>query len=406
MIYLVSVCVFLGIILFLVLVLLLVERLVTAQGERTITINEDTGHPIRVEGTPTLLSALLGGGVLLPSACGGSGSCGMCKCVVTKGGGEILPTELSHVSRKERMARVRMACQLKVKEDLEIHVPDEIFSISKYNGTVASNENVSTFIKELIIDLDDGKTMDFKAGAYIQIDIPPYEIRFADFSIAEAYRGDWDTHKLWGLSHKNEENTFRAYSMANPPSDNRRVMLNVRIATPPPNLSDVPPGVGSTYIFNLKPGDKVSLSGPYGEFFVRETDRELCFIGGGAGMAPMRSHIFHQLSTLGSKRPMSFWYGARSKREMFYDDEFKQLMAHHPNFSYHVALSAPLPEDDWHGHRGFIHNAVYEHFLKTHPDPAEIEYYLCGPPLMIDAVIAMLDSLGVDEEMILFDKFS
>jgi len=406
LIYLVSLCVFVGIILFLVILLIIVERFVTVQGERTIIINEDTGNPIRVEGTPTLLSALLGRGVLLPSACGGSGSCGMCKCVVSKGGGDILPTELSHVSRKERMASVRMACQLKVKEDLEIHVPDEIFSICKYDGTVVSNDNVSTFIKELIIDLDDGKVMEFKAGSYVQIDIPPYDIRFPDFAIAEAYREDWDAHNLWSLSHKNEENSFRAYSMANPPSDNRRVMLNIRIATPPPNVPDAPPGVGTTYLFNLKAGDKVTLSGPYGEFFVRETERELCFIGGGAGMAPMRGHIFHQLKTLGSNRKMSFWYGARSKREMFYDEEFKQLAADYQNFAYHVALSAPLPEDAWDGYRGFIHNAVYEHFLKNHPDPAEIEYYLCGPPLMIDAVLAMLESLGVEEEMILFDKFS
>lgn len=406
MIYLVSLSVFLGLILFLVILLIIVERFVCVQGERTIIINEDTGNPIRVEGTPTLLSALLGGGVLLPSACGGSGSCGMCKCVVSKGGGTILPTELSHVSRKERMARVRMACQLKVKEDLEIHVPDEIFSICKYNGTVASNGNVSTFIKELVIDLDDDKTMAFKAGSYVQIDIPPYAIRFSDFDVAPEYRGDWDTYHLWDYACTNRENAFRAYSMANPPSDNRRVMLNIRIATPPPNIPEAPPGIGSTYLFNLKPGDRVTLSGPYGEFFVKETERELCFIGGGAGMAPMRSHIFHQLGTLGSHRKMSFWYGARSKREMFYDDEFRQLAETHANFAYHVALSAPLPEDNWEGHRGFIHNAVYEHFLKTHPDPAEIEYYLCGPPLMIDAVLAMLDSLGVDEEMILFDKFS
>lgn len=406
MIYLVSMCVFIGIILFLVTLLIIVERIVTVQGERTIIINEDTGHPIRVEGTPTLLSALLGNGVLLPSACGGSGSCGMCKCVVSKGGGDILPTELSLVSRKERMANVRMACQMKVKEDMEIHVPDEIFSICKYNGTVVSNDNVSTFIKELIIDLDEGETMDFKSGSYIQIDIPPYDIRFSDFDIAEEYREDWDTHNLWKLSHKNEENAFRAYSMANPPSDNRRMMLNVRIATPPPNVPDAPPGVGSTFLFNLKPGDKVTLSGPYGEFFIHETDREMCLIGGGAGMAPMRGHIFHHLNTLGCKRKMSFWYGARSKREMFYDEEYQQLCTDHPNFAYHVALSAPLPDDDWGGYRGFIHNAVYEHFLKDHPDPAEIEYYLCGPPLMIDAVLAMLDSLGVEEEMILFDKFS
>lgn len=406
MIYLVSLAVFVGIILFLVIVLIIVERLVTIQGERTIVINDDTGNPIRVEGTPTLLSALLGSGVLLPSACGGSGSCGMCKCVVDKGGGELLPTELSHVSRKERMSNVRMACQLKVKDDLEIHVPDEIFSICKYDGTVVSNANVSTFIKELIIELDEDKTMSFQAGSYIQIDIPPYDIRFTDFDIEEEYREDWDAQNLWSLSHKNEENAFRAYSMANPPADNRRVMLNVRIATPPPNVPDAPPGVGTTYLFNLKPGDKVTLSGPYGEFFVKETERELCFIGGGAGMAPMRSHIFHQLHALDCKRTMSFWYGARSKREMFYDEEYKQLTEEHTNFDYHVALSAPLPEDDWDGFRGFIHSSVYENFLKDHPDPAEIEYYLCGPPLMIDAILAMLESLGVEEEMILFDKFS
>lgn len=405
MIYLVSLCVFIGIILFLVLLLILVERVVMVQGERTIIINDDNGHPLRVEGTPTLLSALLGNGVLLPSACGGSGSCGMCKCVVSKGGGNILPTELSHVSRKERMANVRIACQMKVKQNLEIHVPDEIFSICKYTGTVASNDNVSTFIKELVIDLEDGQTMEFKAGSYIQIDIPPYDIRFSDFDVPEVYRPDWDMHNLWRLSHKNDENASRAYSMANPPSDNRRVMLNVRIATPPGHVPHAPPGVGSTYLFHLKAGDKVTLSGPYGEFFVQDTEKELCFVGGGAGMAPMRSHIFHQLKGLGCDRKMSFWYGARSKREMFYDDEFKALADIHENFDYYVALSSPLPEEVWDGYRGFIHSALYDHFLNAHPDPAEIEYYLCGPPLMIDAVLDMLESLGVEEEMILYDKF-
>ena len=405
MIYFVSLSIFIGIILFLVVLLLLVERVVMVQGERTIIINADTGNPLRVEGTPTLLSALLGEGVLLPSACGGSGSCGMCKCVVSKGGGEIMPTELSHVSRKERMANVRMACQMKVKEDLEIQVPDEIFSICKYNGTVISNDNVSTFIKELIIDLDGGETMTFKAGSYIQIDIPPYDIRFSDFDVAQEYREDWDSCNLWDLSYKNEENAFRAYSLANPPSDDGRAVLNIRIATPPTEVPDAPPGVGSTYLFNLKSGDKVTLSGPYGEFFVQDTERELCFVGGGAGMAPMRGHIFHLLNTLDCKRKMSFWYGARSKREMFYNEAFTALAEGHKNFEYHVALSAPLPEENWDGERGFIHSALYEYFLKSHPDPAEIEYYLCGPPLMIDAVLAMLDSLGVEEEMILYDKF-
>ena len=406
MIYLVSLGVFLGVILFLVAVLIAVETAVTVKGERAIVINGNAGEPIRVKGTPTLLSALIGNGVLLPSACGGGGSCGMCKCVVSKGGGEILPTELSHVSRKERMGNVRMACQLKVKDNMEIKVPDEIFSICKYNGTVASNNNVSTFIKELVIDLDEGETMEFHAGSYIQIDIPPYDISFKEFEIEEEYREDWDTSDLWSLSHKNEENAFRAYSMANPPSDNKRVMLNVRIATPPSEVPDAPPGVGTTYLFNLKPGDKVTLSGPYGEFFAKDTPREMCFIGGGAGMAPMRGHIFHQLNTLNTKRPMTFWYGARSRREMFYDEEYKSLEEGHENFDYHVALSSPLEGDNWDGHTGFIHNAVYEYFLKDHPDPSEIEYYLCGPPLMIDAILAMLDSMGVEEEMILFDKFS
>ncbi|MCG8470751.1 MAG: NADH:ubiquinone reductase (Na(+)-transporting) subunit F [Desulfobacterales bacterium] len=406
MIYLVSLSVFIGVILFLVAVLIVVEQAVTIKGERSITINGNCDDPILVKGTPTLLSALLGNGVLLPSACGGSGSCGMCKCVVNEGGGEILPTELSLVSRKERMEKVRMACQLKVKADMVIQVPEEIFSICRYSGTVASNENVSTFIKELIIDLDDDAIMDFKAGSYIQIDIPPYDISFKDFQIQEMYREDWDAQGLWSLSYKNEENAFRAYSMANPPSDNRRVMLNVRIATPPPEAPNAPPGVGSTYLFNLKPGDKVTLSGPYGEFFVQETDREMCFIGGGAGMAPMRGHIFHQLNTLRSPRPMTFWYGARSRREMFYDEEYTDLVKAHDNFAYHVALSSPLSDDAWEGATGFIHTAVYENFLKRHPDPSEVEYYLCGPPLMIDAVLDMLDDMGVEEEMIRFDKFS
>lgn len=328
----------------------------------------------------------------------------MCKCQIFDGAGEILPTEVGHFNRTEIKDKWRLACQVKVKGDLDIHVPDEIFSIQKFNCTVRSNRNVATFIKELVVDIDDGKHLDFEAGGYIQIDVPKYQVNFKDFAIEPEYRADWDKYDLWRYTARNDEEVFRAYSMANHPAEGNIIMLNIRIATPPPG-TDHPPGVCSSYVFNLKPGDKIVISGPYGEFFAKETEREMCYIGGGAGMAPLRSHIFDLIHTKGSKRRISYWYGARSLREMFYEDEFREIEKNHPNFTFHAALSEPLPEDNWTGPVGFIHQVVFEHYLKQHKDPTEIEYYLCGPPMMLAAVQKMLYDLGVEREMIDFDDF-
>ena len=405
MIYIISLCVFSGIILFLVGLLLLLQNALTKKGDRYITLNGDTEKRIKVTGTPTVLTALLSNRIYLPSACGGGGSCGMCKCVIEEGGGDVLPTELAHLSRKEKKDKVRLGCQVKVKNDMAIVIPESIFSIRKYQGKVVSNKNVATFIKELVVELDDGDEMVCEAGSYIQIDVPPYDIAFKDFDIPDKYREDWDRYNLWRYKGKLSEPIFRAYSLANPPSETKRLMLTVRIDMPAPWISDIPPGKGSTYIFNLKPGDRVTISGPYGDFFVKKTDREMCFVGGGAGMAPMRCHIFHQFYTLKTARKTTFWYGARSKREMFYHEDFEKIEKEFPNFSFHVALSDPKPEDDWKGLKGFIHSVLYQNYLKEHKDPTEIEYYLCGPPLMIDSVLAMLDSLGVEPNMIHYDKF-
>jgi len=328
----------------------------------------------------------------------------MCKCQILEGGGEVLPTEKTQLSRAEMKDHVRLSCQVKVKNDLKIHVPEEIFSIQKWECEVVSNQNVATFIKELILRLPAGENLNFKAGGYIQIDIPPYELTYADFDVETEYRGDWDKYNMWRFKSKLDEEIFRAYSMANHPAEGNIVMLNVRIASPPPGM-DVPPGKASSFIFNLKPGDKVMVSGPYGEFFAKNTEREMLYIGGGAGMAPMRSHIFDLFYSKNTQRQVSFWYGARSVREMFYDDEFKKLAADHPNFSYNVALSDPLPEDNWTGPVGFIHQVVLENYLKNHPAPEDIEYYMCGPPPMIAAVNRMLYNLGVDKETIYYDEF-
>lgn len=404
MIYIISLTVFTGIIMSLVILLLILESALTKKGDRYITINGKEDSQIKISSTPTVLSALVGNGILLPSACGGGGSCGMCKCRIIEGGGDILPTELAHLSRKEKMNNVRLGCQVKVKNDMHIVIPEEIFSIKKYKGTVVSNKNVATFIKELIIELDDDELI-CTAGSYIQIDVPEYEIVFTDFDIPEEYREEWDKYNLWQYKNKLDEPIYRAYSLANPPSETKRLMLTVRIDMPAPWRPDIPPGLGSTYIFNLKPGDNVMISGPYGDFFVKDTNREMCFVGGGAGMAPMRCHIFHQFHTLHTTRKATFWYGARSKREMFYYDDFMAIQEAYPNFSYHVALSDPKPQDNWTGLKGFIHMVLHDQYLAKHEDPTEIEYYLCGPPLMIDSIIAMLDSLGVEENMIHYDKF-
>lgn len=404
-IYFISLIVFSGVIFFLVTILLLVEAKVVVKGECGIVINDDSDQPVTTTSGKTLLAALLENDILLPCACGGKGTCGTCKCVVEEGGGDILPTELSLVSRAERVGNVRLGCQVKVKQDLKIRIPEEIFNIRRYDATVVSNENVATFIKELVIQLDPGQHLDFQAGAFIQFDIPEYQAAFKDFSIQHTYRSVWEHFNLMDLVSRSEEPVNRAYSMANHPAEGNLLRFTIRIATPPPGRDDLPPGVGSSYVFNLKPGDRVVLSGPYGDFFVRDTDREICFIGGGAGMAPMRSHIFHQLLTLNTNRRITFWYGARSRQEMFYDDEFSGLARENTNFSYHVGLSEPQPEDNWDGPVGFIHQVLFDEYLNAHPDPTEIEYYLCGPPMMISAVEAMLDNLGVEPEMIAFDDF-
>ena len=403
MIYLISILVFTGVICFLVTVLLFVEAKVTSQGEHEIIINGNKDNTLKVSGNPSLLSALANEEIFLPSACGGSGSCGMCKCEVTQGGGSILPTELAHLSRRDKLAGKRLSCQLKVKEDLGIKVPESIFGIKKINAVVVSNENVATFIKELVLKPE--TPMDFEAGAYIQIDVPEYVLTFKDFHIESKYVSEWKKYNLLELTAKGIKPGFRAYSLANPPHDNGIMMMNVRIATPPPGTEGIPPGFGSSFVFNLKPGDKVIISGPYGDFMARDTDNEMCFIGGGAGMAPLRSHILHQLDGIHTQRKISFWYGARSRKEMFYDEVFKDLDQRYDNFSYHIALSSPEKEDNWTGLKGFIHNHLCGAYLCSHEDPTEIEYYLCGPPPMIDSVINALYDMGVEDEMIFYDKF-
>jgi Na+-transporting NADH:ubiquinone oxidoreductase subunit F len=400
-----STAVFLGVVLTLVSILLLVEWKVVPKGDREIVINDDEDSPLTTPMGKTLLSSLLDHDILIPCACGGKGTCGTCKCVVEAGGGDILPTELSLVSRRERHQNVRLACQLKVKQDLKIRIPEEIFNIQKFEATVVSNDNVATFIKELVVKLDEGQEIAFQSGAYMQIDVPEYQAEFNEFDIQSTYRDAWEQFNFFKLTAGSDEPVNRAYSLANPPLEKGILKFTIRIATPPPGADDIPPGVGSSYVFHLKPGDRVTLSGPYGDFLIRETQREMCFIGGGAGMAPLRSHILEQLLSKGTDRRMTFWYGARSLRELFYEEEFQDLERRFDNFSFHVALSEPLPEDQWDGPVGFIHQVAHDLYLGSHPDPTEIEYYLCGPPMMIRAVFEMLDSLGVEKEMIRFDDF-
>ena len=402
-----SIIVFTIVIFFLVMLLTFAESKLLPQGEVEILINDNKEKSPRVNPGGNLLNVLSQQGIFIPSACGGGGTCAQCICQVHDGGGEILTTELNHISRNDAKKDWRLACQVKVRENMKISIPDEVFSIQKWECTVKSNDIVATFIKELVLELPEGENLNFQAGGYIQIDIPKYEIDFKNFHIQDEYKEDWDNYKIWDLKGLNDENQFRAYSMANHPAEGNIVMLNVRIATPPPPLwNDVLPGIASSYIFNLKAGDKVTVSGPYGEFFIKDSDREMVYVGGGAGMAPMRSHLFHLFHTLKTGRKVTYWYGARSRREMFYDDDFKKIQDKFPNFKYHVALSDPQEGDDWTGYTGFIHQVLLDNYLDKHDDPTEIEYYMCGPPMMVEAAENMLYDLGVDSEMIAFDKFS
>jgi len=408
MIYFVGTLVFSSVIMLLVSLLLLVEAKVVLKGDRSVIINADAENALKIETGTSLLKALANNQIFIPSACGGGGSCGMCKCRIEEGVETYLPTELAHINRKEKQANIHLACQLKVKEDLKIRIPENILDVKKYHATVVSNDNVATFIKDLVLELDQDEFLDFNAGAYVQLDIPEYELSFSEFRkrVGKKFQPAWDRFDLWGLRSKSEEAIFRAYSLANPPSEKKRLRFTIRIATPPPGAQEAPPGKGSSYIFNLNPGDKITLSGPYGDFFVRETDREMCFVGGGAGMAPLRSQILYHLEAAQTRRTMTFWYGARSKQELFFHEEFQALEQAHSNFKFYVALSDPQPEDDWQGMTGYIHQNLRDRYLLDHDDPTEIEYYLCGPPMMIDAIEKMLDDMGVDPEMIAFDKFS
>ena len=387
----------------LVIVILIAKKKLVATGEVTISINEDAEKSIQVAAGDKLLGALASQSIFIPSACGGGGTCGKCRVKIKSGGGDILPTEMGHITKKEAKEGCRLACQVSVKTDMELELDEEIFGVKKWQCQVISNDNKATFIKELLLELPEGEDVRFKAGGYIQIEAPAHVVKYADFDIPEKYRGDWDKYGLFDIVSTVNEEVLRAYSMANYPDEKGRIMLNVRIATPP--SANVPAGKMSSYIFNLKAGDTVTISGPYGEFFVKETDAEMVFIGGGAGMAPMRSHIFDQLKSKKTTRKMSFWYGARSTREVFYQADFDALAAENDNFVWHVALSEPLPEDNWTGYTGFIHNVIYENYLKNHKAPEDCEFYMCGPPIMNSSVIRMLESLGVEPENILLDDF-
>ncbi len=400
--------IFLGVMLLLVAMLLFAKAKLAPSGPVKITINED--RVIDVNGGSSLLTTLANEKIFLPSACGGGGTCAMCRCQVLEGGGSILPTETGYFTRKEQMNHWRLGCQVKVREDMKIEVPHEVFGIKKWECTVVSNHNVATFIKEFVVQLPEGETLDFKSGGYIQIDVPQIEVDFKDMVVEPEYREEWDKFKMWDLRMKNPDPIFRAYSMANHPAEGNIVMLNIRIATPPwdrkaNGFMKVNPGICSSFIFSRKPGDKVTISGPYGEFFIKPTEKEMMFIGGGAGMAPMRSHIFDQFQTRKTTRKATFWYGGRSTRELFYMDDFQKIQNEFPNFKFNVALSEPKPEDKWTGYTGFIHQVILDNYLKTHPEPEEIEYYICGPPMMNDAVIKMLDAYGVPPENIAFDDF-
>jgi Na+-transporting NADH:ubiquinone oxidoreductase subunit F len=399
-----SVVVFTVVIMALVTILMVAAKKLVPQGFAKLSINQGS-REIDVKPGTSLLSALSNEQIFLPSACGGGGTCAMCKCKVLEGGGELLPTEAGQVTKAEAKEGVRLACQLKVKESMVLDIEPEILEIKKYECTVRSNDNVATFIKELVVELPKGEKLDFRAGGYIQIDVPSYKgLEYKNFEIGDEYRQDWEQFKMFDLVANNDEDCFRAYSMASFPLEDDIIMLNIRIASPPPG-TDYPPGICSSYVFDLKQGDKITISGPYGEFFAQETEREMCFIGGGAGMAPMRSHIFDQLKRINSDRKITFWYGGRSKRELFYMEEFQELEKEFPNFSLHVALSDPLPEDNWEGSTGFIHQVCLEEYMDKHDDPTEVEFYLCGPPIMLQCVNEMVDELGVEPDMVRADDF-
>ncbi len=402
-----SIIVFLLVILILVSVLIYARNKLTPQGDVNLHVND---RDLVVSPGSNLLSTLSNNEIFLPSACGGGGTCGLCRCQITDGGGTILPTETGFFTRKEQQNNWRLSCQVKIREEMTIKLPEEVLGIRKWECEVISNRNVATFIKEFVVRLPDGEAMNFAPGGYIQIDYPKYKATFRDFDIDEEYRGDWDDLKLWDLSIDNDEENYRAYSMANYPAEKALVKLNIRIATPPwdnvkKEFMKVRPGICSTYIFTRKPGDKVTISGPYGEFHIKDTNNEMVYIGGGAGMAPLRSHIFHLFHTLRTNRKVSYWYGARSLREMFYEDELRAIEKLFPNFTFNLALSEPLPEDNWTGYRGFIHQVLLDNYLSKHDEPEDIEYYFCGPPVMNNAVVKMLDSLGVPQENISFDDF-
>ena len=398
-----GVAMFTAVVLALVLVILAARSRLVASGNVDIEINGE--RTISVPAGDKLLQTLAAQDVFLASACGGGGTCTQCKCIVNEGGGSMLPTEETHFTRREARLGWRLSCQTPVKQDMKIRVPEEVFGVRQWDCTVESNPNVATFIKELTLRLPEGESVDFRAGGYVQLECPPHRLKYSDFDIEPEYRGDWERFKFFDLESECRDTVIRAYSMANYPEEKGVVKFNIRVATPPPGSEGIPPGIMSSWVFNLKPGDQVKVYGPFGEFFAKDTEAEMVFIGGGAGMAPMRSHIFDQLKRLNSRRKISFWYGARSLREVFYAEEYDRLAAENESFEWHVALSDPQPEDNWDGLTGFIHNVLFEQYLKGHPAPEDCEYYMCGPPMMNSAVIAMLTDLGVEPENILLDDF-
>ncbi len=407
-----SIAVFIVVVLLLVVLILQAKDRLLPQTQVSIVINGDKDNPLMVQQGSTLLSTLAAKNIFLASACGGGGTCAMCVCKIYEGGGDVLPTETNHLNRRDVAEKKRLACQVKVKQNMEIGVPDAVFGIKKWECEVVSNDNVSTFIKEFVVKLPVGETLKFKSGDYIQVDVPELSLDFKKdlYKIDDKFRDDYDKFKIWDLKLNVEESVFRAYSMANHPAEGNKIMLNIRIATPPwdrakNGFADVPAGLCSSFTFSRKPGDKVTISGPYGEFHIKSTDAEMVYIGGGAGMAPLRSHIFHLFHTLRTGRKVSYWYGARSMREIFYEDDFRKIEKEFPNFTFEIALSEPLPEDNWTGYKGFIHQVVLDNYLNQHEAPEDIEYYLCGPPMMLSAVQKMLDNLGVSKENIAFDDF-